>query len=69
MTEKDLKPQKVFHFFSEINKIPRPSKHEEKMIALGGSGYSISLVVKLIIVICMVIKTKLMYGILQLKIV
>ena len=33
MTEKDLKPQKVFHFFSEINKIPRPSKHEEKMIA------------------------------------
>ena len=33
MTEKDLKPQQVFHFFSEINKIPRPSKHEEKMIA------------------------------------
>lgn len=33
MTKKDLKPLNVFQFFSEINNIPRPSKHEEKMIA------------------------------------
>lgn len=33
MTKKDLKPESVFHFFAEINNIPRPSKHEEKMIA------------------------------------
>ena len=33
MTKKDLKPERVFHFFSEINNIPRPSKHEEQMIA------------------------------------
>lgn len=33
MTKKDLKPESVFHFFQEINNIPRPSKHEEKMIA------------------------------------
>ena len=32
MTKKDLKPESVFHFFDEINKIPRPSKHVEKMI-------------------------------------
>lgn len=32
MTKKDLKPKSVFHFFQEINNIPRPSKHEEKMI-------------------------------------
>ena len=32
MNKKDLKPQSVFHFFDEINHIPRPSKHEEKMI-------------------------------------
>lgn len=32
MTKKDLKPQNVFNFFEEINNIPRPSKHEEKMI-------------------------------------
>ena len=25
-------PEKVFHFFGEINRIPRPSKHEERMI-------------------------------------
>ena len=28
-----LNPKDVFKFFGEINKIPRPSKHEEKMIA------------------------------------
>ena len=32
MNKKDLKPQSVFRFFDEINHIPRPSKHEEKMI-------------------------------------
>ena len=32
MNKKDLKPANVFRFFSEINEIPRPSKHEEKMI-------------------------------------
>ncbi len=33
MTKKDLNSKRVFDFFSEINKIPRPSKHEEKMIS------------------------------------
>lgn len=33
MTKKDLKPNSVFRFFSEINNIPRPSKHEKRMIA------------------------------------
>ncbi len=33
MNKKDLKPESVFRFFSEINQIPRPSKHEEQMIA------------------------------------
>ena len=33
MNKKDLKPESVFRFFEEINNIPRPSKHEEKMIA------------------------------------
>ena len=28
-----LNPKDVFLFFGEINKIPRPSKHEEKMIS------------------------------------
>lgn len=28
-----LKPKKIFHFFHEICQIPRPSKHEEKVIA------------------------------------
>lgn len=28
----ELKPARVFEQFAEINKIPRPSKHEEKMI-------------------------------------
>ena len=32
MNKKDLNPDIVFHFFDEINQIPRPSKHEEKMI-------------------------------------
>lgn len=29
----ELKPKAVFDCFAEINKVPRPSKHEEKMIA------------------------------------
>lgn len=29
----ELKPKAVFDYFSQINKVPRPSKHEEKMIA------------------------------------
>ena len=29
----ELKPKAVFEYFAEINKVPRPSKHEEKMIA------------------------------------
>lgn len=33
MTKKDLKPVNVFRFFEEINNIPRPSKHEERMIS------------------------------------
>lgn len=33
MSKKDLKPESVFRFFDEINHIPRPSKHEEQMIA------------------------------------
>ena len=33
MEIKDLKPIEVFHYFSEICKVPRPSKKEEKMIA------------------------------------
>jgi dipeptidase D len=32
MNKKELKPTQVFTKFAEINKIPRPSKHEEKMI-------------------------------------
>ena len=28
-----LQPKEVFDFFAEVNKIPRPSKKEEKMIA------------------------------------
>ena len=27
----NLKPAKVFYYFNEITKIPRPSKREEKM--------------------------------------
>lgn len=33
MEMKSLKPAEVFRFFDEVNKIPRPSKKEEKMIA------------------------------------
>lgn len=32
MANTELKPARVFEQFAEINKIPRPSKHEEKMI-------------------------------------
>lgn len=32
MNKSDLKPQSVFEQFARINEIPRPSKHEEKMI-------------------------------------
>lgn len=32
MTKEELKPRKVFEQFARINEIPRPSKHEEKMI-------------------------------------
>ena len=31
MTIKDLKPARVFAIFDEINHVPRPSKHEEKI--------------------------------------
>ena len=32
MEMKELKPALVFEHFAKINSIPRPSKHEEKMI-------------------------------------
>lgn len=32
MTNMELKPARVFEHFAKINQIPRPSKHEEKMI-------------------------------------
>lgn len=32
MTNMELKPARVFEQFAKINQIPRPSKHEEKMI-------------------------------------
>ncbi len=32
MTNTELKPARVFEQFAKINQIPRPSKHEEKMI-------------------------------------
>lgn len=32
MNKSDLKPACVFEHFAKINEIPRPSKHEEKMI-------------------------------------
>ena len=28
----DLEPQAIWHFFNEVSKVPRPSKHEGKMI-------------------------------------
>ena len=41
MNKKDLKPASVFRYFDEINHIPRPSKHEEKMVEfLKGFGQS-----------------------------
>ena len=33
MSNVELRPARVFEQFAEINKIPRPSKHEENMIA------------------------------------
>ena len=33
MNKIELKPARVFEHFAKINQIPRPSKHEEKMIA------------------------------------
>ena len=33
MEKKDLKPAGVFRYFEEICQVPRPSKHEEKMVA------------------------------------
>ena len=32
MEKKNLKPAGVFHYFEEICQVPRPSKHEEKII-------------------------------------
>ena len=32
MEMNSLKPAEVFKFFAEINRIPRPSKKEERMI-------------------------------------
>ena len=29
---KELKPQAIWHYFNEVCKVPRPSKHEGKMI-------------------------------------
>ena len=33
MEKKDLKPAALFQYFEEICQVPRPSKHEEKIIA------------------------------------
>jgi di/tripeptidase len=30
----NLEPRSVFHYFNEICKIPRPSKKEEKIVAM-----------------------------------
>ena len=44
MTKKELKPAIVFEEFAKINQIPRPSKHEEKIIAyLKGVGEELGL--------------------------
>ena len=44
MTKKELKPAIVFEEFAKINQIPRPSKHEEKIIAyLKGIGEELGL--------------------------
>ena len=29
---RNIEPQSVWHFFSEVCQVPRPSKHEEQMI-------------------------------------
>ena len=39
-----LKPAEVFKFFAEINRIPRPSKKEERMIAYLEQQYSLWLI-------------------------
>ena len=31
MENKDLQPREVFDCFAMVNRVPRPSKHEEKM--------------------------------------
>ena len=33
MKETDLKPEGIFHYFHEICQVPRPSKHEEQIVA------------------------------------
>lgn len=33
MEKKDLQPAALFHYFEEVCQVPRPSKHEEKIIA------------------------------------
>ena len=33
MSQVELKPACVFECFAQVNKVPRPSKKEEKMIA------------------------------------
>ncbi len=44
MTKKELKPAIVFEEFAKINQIPRPSKHEEKIIEyLKGVGEELGL--------------------------
>ena len=47
MNKNELKPQCVFEQFARINSIPRPSKHEEKMIEfLNDFGKSLNLETK-----------------------
>ena len=47
MNKNELKPQCVFELFARINSIPRPSKHEEKMIEfLNDFGKSLNLETK-----------------------
>ena len=41
MTNMELKPARVFEQFAKINQIPRPSKHEEKMIEFISDKYQI----------------------------
>lgn len=43
----ELNPKRVFYFFNEISKIPRPSKHEEKIISwIVSFGNSLGLLTK-----------------------